>query len=50
MQLKEFSLDGYLEKLEDVVNIDSGSFDKEGVEEVALYFKKLYDELGTLYK
>ncbi|HEY4543534.1 MAG TPA: M20 family metallopeptidase [Tissierellaceae bacterium] len=50
MQLKEFSLDGYLEKLEDVVNIDSGSFDKEGVEEVALYFKKLYDQLGLYTK
>ena len=44
MKLNFFDLEEYLENLKDIVNIDSGSFDKEGVEEVAKYLENLYLE------
>ena len=50
MKLNFFDLEEYLENLKDIVNIDSGSFDKEGVEEVAKYLENLYLDLGFYTK
>lgn len=35
-----------LEMLKELVNIDSGSYDKHGIDQVGLYLKKLYENLG----
>lgn len=45
--MKYFNLDEYLNILEKLVNIDSNSFDKEGVDRVADILEKLYSELGV---
>lgn len=44
--MKHFDLNEYLEKLEDIVNIDSGSKMPDGVSRIADYFEALYKELG----
>lgn len=44
--MKNFSLDEYLKKLEDIVNIDSGSNIKNGPQKVAEYMTILYKNLG----
>lgn len=44
--MKYFDLNEYLKKLEDIVNIDSGSRVPEGTSKVADYFEALYSELG----
>ena len=41
-----FDLEKYLKELEELVNIDSGSYDIEGLTEMAEKLKSLYDEAG----
>lgn len=42
----KFNLDNYLEDLEEIVNIDSFSKNKEGTEKIAKIFKNKYESLG----
>lgn len=42
----QFDLQKYLNELEMLVNIDSGSYDVEGIKKIAHYFEALYKELG----
>jgi glutamate carboxypeptidase len=50
MQNKAFNLATYLEDLRYLVNIDSGSYDSEGVAQVAEFFNRKFSELGWKVK
>ena len=44
--MKYFDYDAYIKQLEELVSIDSGSFDPEGVDKVAEAMARKYEELG----
>lgn len=44
----EFDLQLYLKELEQLVNIDSGSYSPQGTAKIAEYFKQKYEELGYI--
>lgn len=44
--MKGFSLERYLKDLEHIVNIDSGSWDIEGITQVAKFFAEKFEDLG----
>ena len=44
--MKYFDYDAYIKQLEEIVSIDSGSFDPEGVDKVAEIMARKYKELG----
>lgn len=46
VQALEGQLDAYLRDLEELVNIDSGSFDRDGVNRVVALLRGQYDRLG----
>ncbi|MBN2284818.1 MAG: M20 family metallopeptidase [Tissierellales bacterium] len=50
MQHFQFDINKYLNELEMLVNIDSGSYDVDGVKKIAAYFESLYKELGWTVK
>lgn len=50
MVTDNFVLNEYLETLEKLVNIDSGSTNVEGVQKIADFFKVKYKELGFIVK
>ena len=46
----DFNLERFMTELEEVVNIDSGSYDIEGLNQVAQWFAKKYEEAGYYTK
>src|SRR5690625_3031023 len=44
--MQNIKLEEMLDMLEDLVNIDSGSYDKDGIDKVGSKLKKLYKDLG----
>ncbi|SKA24200.1 M20 family metallopeptidase [Consotaella salsifontis] len=46
MALRPLDIQGYLKDLEFIVNIDSGSRDREGVAKVAEFFKRRFSAIG----
>ena len=48
MYFSDFNLEQYLNELETVVNIDSGTVTPEGVAKVADFFKNKFEQIGCL--
>jgi len=42
----ELTIENMLNMLEDLVNINSGSYDKEGIDQVGRYLKEIYEDIG----